>query len=150
MVANLGCGVEAVEASLPDGGLDDLDLLLYLFILGGGFGACVIIGTGLEIVICDLGIDPREDLDFPMSNFDLKEGNFFSPRLILLRGQLMVDILSNLHSPETLGRKPVNFGIDGLKFNFGIFGIFGIGRDGIDGISRSWSSINLVMTPLAL
>ena len=39
IVASRGRGVEAVEVSPADGGLDDLDLDMYLFILGGGLGA---------------------------------------------------------------------------------------------------------------
>ena len=38
-MASRGRGVEAVEVSPADGGLDDLDLDMYLFILGGGLGA---------------------------------------------------------------------------------------------------------------
>ncbi len=85
------------------------------------------------------------------TDFDLKVGSL-SPIFMLLKGQLMLDILSNLHRPDTLGRKPDNLGMEGLpNFQLGIDGMFGIpGRDGIEGMSMSCSSINLDSAPRAL
>ena len=153
MVANLGCGVDADDASLtepPECGLPGRDLCSR-FVRGGGFGPCGIIGTGAEIVMLWREAPLKFDGGLSSTDFDLKVGSL-SPIFILLNGQLILDILSNLHNPETLGRNPDNLGMEGFpNFQLGIDGMFGIpGRDGIEGMSMSCSSINLDSAPLAL
>ena len=113
-------------------------LLLERLVRGGGFGAWVI-GTGAEMVSVGREPAPPED-GLPSTDFDLNAGSL-SPRLTLLSGQLMFDSLSNLHNPDTSGRrKPLNLGI------LGIDGFLKLqppdicgnpGSDGIEGSSKS-------------
>ena len=109
------------------------------------------IGTGAEIVMLWREAPLKFEGGLSKTDFDLKCGSL-SPIFILLNGQLIFDILSNLHSPETLGRNPESLGIEGLpNFQLGIDGMLGIpGRDGIEGISMSCSSMNFDSAPFAL